>query len=61
MQHERQAIVARTGGGGLTLIDNGVSLDFRAELDPEDPDGKRAIRKVSAWFTARRKLLNSCR
>ena len=47
VQHERQAIVARTGGGGLTLIDNGVSLDFRAELDPEDPDGKRAIRKVA--------------
>ena len=47
VQHERQAIVARTGGGGLTLIDNGLSLDFRAELDPEDPDGKRAIRKVA--------------
>ena len=47
VQHERQAIVARTNGGGLTLIDNGVSLDFRAELDPEDPDGKRAIRKVA--------------
>ena len=46
VQHNRDQAIARTGGGGLTLTDSAVSLELRAELDPEDFDAKRALSKV---------------
>ena len=44
-QHERDKAIARTGGSGLTLTDSPTSLDFRAELDPEDTDAKNTLVK----------------
>ena len=46
LQHERSEPIARTGGGGLTVTDTPVALSIRAELDMEDPDAMRAMRKV---------------
>ena len=46
VQHERSEPIARTGGGGLTVADTPVALSIRAELDMEDPDAMRAMRKV---------------
>ena len=46
VQHNRDQAIARTGGGGLTLTDSAISLELRAELDPEDFDAKRALSKV---------------
>lgn len=34
-QHDRNKPIARTGGGGLELIDTNTSLEIRANLNPE--------------------------
>ena len=46
IQHMRDQKIARTGGAGLTFADTVSALDLRAELDVEDPDAQRALRKV---------------
>ena len=46
IQHMRDQKIARTGGAGLTFTDSVSALDLRAELDIEDPDAQRALRKV---------------
>ena len=46
IQHMRDQKIARTGGAGLTFTDSVSALDLRAELDVEDPDAQRALRKV---------------
>ena len=46
IQHMRDQKIARTGGAGLTFADTVSALDLRAELDIEDPDAQRALRKV---------------
>ena len=46
VQHERSELIARTNGGGLTVADTPAALSIRAELDMEDPDAMRAMRKV---------------
>ena len=46
VQHDRKRIIARTGGGGLELIDNPVSLEVRAKL-PETRDAQDAHLMVS--------------
>ena len=46
LQHDRGIEIARTGGGGLTVTDSPMQLDIRADLDREDPDALRTLRKV---------------
>ena len=46
IQHERSMQIARTGGAGLEVLDSPTALTMRAELDSEDPDAFRALRKV---------------
>ena len=45
-QHDRSTTIARTGGAGLDVTDSPTRLEIRAELDEEDPDAVRALRKV---------------
>ena len=46
IQHDRSMQIARTGGAGLEVMDSHTALTMRAELDQEDPDSLRALRKV---------------
>lgn len=47
VQHDRGRAIARTGGGGLELIDGEESLTARASL-PDTTDGKDALTLVRA-------------
>lgn len=46
LQHNREKPIARTGGGGLELIDTDTSLQIRANLNPDF--ASRAIAMVKA-------------
>ena len=54
VQHERGRMLARTGGGGLTLTDSDRALEIRAEI-PETREGDDALtlyhRKVVPGFS----------
>lgn len=47
VQHDRSQIVARTGGGGLELLDSESELRIQADL-PETSMARDAVRMVSA-------------
>ena len=45
IQHRRDRAIARTGGGGLTLIDSPTELRFEAEL-PDSAEARDAVNLV---------------
>ena len=47
VQHDRSQIVARTGGGGLRLLDTDLELRIEADL-PETTMARDVVRMVSA-------------
>ena len=47
VQHDRSQIVARTGGGGLRLLDTDLELRIEAEL-PDTTMARDAVRMVGA-------------
>ena len=46
VQHDRGRPIARTGGGGLELLDNSIELGIRATI-PETRDGDDALKLVN--------------
>ena len=47
VQHDRGRVLARTGGGGLTLVDSPTALEVRAEL-PETRESDDTLALVEA-------------
>ena len=46
VMHDRDRPLARTGGGGLKLLDSAQELRIEAQLDDEDTDDKDTLLKV---------------